>query len=191
MKSIYSLLVLTLLSGASARAETITSDYTPLTGPGCTVTASSETDPNAEIDYFDSECSGRAGYRVFHNGGDLRSWLEFKVGTAANFRVQGGIKTSLPITFAYVAGSKLEWRSTVSGGKTEPFAIIYRVAGQDESDMKHFRDVQFLQIAKLTKTGACVVGTVYATGNPTANLEARIIADRDARAATCPAESQE
>jgi hypothetical protein len=187
----FAILLLSSLSLSSAKAtERITSFYTPLSGEGCILSASSEWDEDAEIDYFKSECVARPMFRVFHNGGDLRSWIEIQFNEQPVVSLFGDIMDNAPGSFAHVSGTKLEWRTLVNGANETPFALIFRVAGQDESDEdpNSFRDIENLLIAKVAGSKVCVIGVIRATGNPRANLEARELADSQARAAVCPNE---
>ncbi len=180
-KCLFAVLSLSFLS-ASAFAGGLTTDYTPLKGKTCKTKKLGDENGG----YFTTHCKGMAGYSVILDEGDSRSSLRFKRSGSAPMDVEGGLITDKQLSFIYVAGTKVEWRSTVEHGKKTPVAIIYRVAGQDDSDadVKNWKDIQFLQVAKITPNQICVIASVLADGNE--NATARQIADEKAATFVCP-----
>ena len=155
--------IITTMSFSSlAKNANYTSDYTPL--EKCRVIESSDNDPEAQIDYFTEECPGKDGYRIFHEGGDLRSWIVIKQGNKVIADLLQAVMQNAPGPFPYVSGKVMEWRSL---GKT-PIAIIFRIAGTNETGAQ---TKSKLLVVRLTGENACLIGTT------TSNKEARKIAD--------------
>jgi hypothetical protein len=138
--------------------------YTPL--EKCRVIESSDNNPVAQIDYFTEECPGKDHYRVFHQGGDLRSWIVVKKDDEIVIDLYNEVMQNAPGSFAGVFGKKMEWRYL---GKT-PIAIIFRIAGSDYTDTG-IKNKSKLLVVRLAGENACVIGTT------TSNEEARKIAD--------------
>ena len=170
MKLVIALATLALAVSAHAKS---TSEYTNLSE--CKTIASSENDPNAEIDYFQSVCKGRDGYKVLLAGGDSRSWVQLlakgdkisnEIGFAMMFDEREGY-------FPNVAGNKLEWRYT--NGKLN--ALIVRVNGQDPDDYNKSVDtLVVIRVDAKKDAKGCVIDVVNAR-QADANAKARISAD--------------
>ena len=152
------LLLLTLTINAHAKDSNYSSAYTSL--KECKVIESSANDPKAEIDYFSEECPGKANYRIFHEGGDSRSWIVIKKGNSVVINLQNEVMQNAPgNNFRNVSGKVAEWRYK---GST-PIAFIFRIAGNEEKSK--------LFVVRLGTKKACVIGVT------TSNVEARKIAD--------------
>ncbi len=178
MKAFYALAVLALLIPTlSFAAPKFDSAYTSLENKDCQVLDSSEMNPNAEIDYFDSVCPGRDGYEVKLLGGDSRSWIGLlKKGEAYS----DGAEFHAPLFrgtegyFPNVQGTKLEWR--YADGKL--VAFILRMTAQDIEDYEKSNEnlvVLRVDTSDLSKT--CLVGSVNVAKVKKSNEAARAIAD--------------
>jgi hypothetical protein len=159
---LFFLITTTMSFSLLAKSTNYSSDYTPL--EKCRVIESSDNDPDAEIDSFSQECPGKNNYRIFHEGGDLRSWIVVKKGNEIVINLYNEVMQNAPGTFPYVSGKVMEWRYL---GKT-PIAIIFRIAGSNDTDTK---TKSKLLVVRLSGEKACVIGTT------TSNVEARKIAD--------------
>lgn len=128
--------------------------------------SSREKDP--EIDSFRHLCPGLGGYKVIHEGGDLRSWINL---------IYDGQKTDLmndtlsacPGQFPAKANDVVQWLGFRQGGVFVPYAIIYRMMSSAD-DAKQTR-LETLVIIKLDKGKSRVVGHVSAKeGNEKAEM---------------------
>lgn len=130
----------------------------------CDVIESSEQEVDAEIDYFTAECPGGDGYRVFHTGGDSRSWIVIKSGEETVIDLYNDVMRNQPGAFPFVSGKVAEWRY-----KGESLiALIFRIAG---SDLETHKLKSKLMVVRFDVKQACVIGVA------TSNEEARVIAD--------------
>jgi len=130
----------------------------------CRVIESSEQEGDAEIDYFSTECPGREGYQVFHDGEDARSWLVIKRGDKTVIDLYDDVIGNQPGAFPFVSGEVVEWRYQ---GKSL-IALIFRIAG---SDLETDKLKSQLLVVRLDAKQACVIGVA------TSNEKAREIAD--------------
>ncbi|EDN65839.1 conserved hypothetical protein, secreted [Beggiatoa sp. PS] len=156
------LITTTMSFSLLAKSANHTSDYTPL--EKCRVIESSDNDPEAQIDYFTQECPGKDNYRIFHEGGDSKSWIVIKKGNKVVVDLQQAVMQNAPGNFPYVSGKVMEWRYL---GKI-PIAIIFRIAGSNDTGTQ---TKSKLLVVRLTGENACVIGAT------TSNVEARKIAD--------------
>jgi hypothetical protein len=169
-----SFLLLGLLAAAlmplSARGEAISSLYTPLDLAQCKDATPEEIKEYGSV----SICPGLDGIDVRVAEGDLRIFVSY----GPKAETQTAAYETIP-QFNSI-GETLEWRLAKDGGRLKPFATILRfnwtVDGKTGST---------LVVTKLGKDDSCHVAYVKASGNPTANEEARAIADRDARRFQC------
>ena len=130
----------------------------------CDVIESSEQEADAEIDYFTAECPGREGFRIFHVGGDSRSWIVIKSGEETVIDLYNDVMRNQPGAFPFVSGKAAEWRY-----KGESLiALIFRIAG---SDLETDKLKSELMVVRLGGKKSCVIGT------STSNEKAREIAD--------------
>lgn len=178
MKALSALAALALLIPTlSFAGPKFDSAYTSLDDKECNLLTSSETDPEAQIDYFSSICPGRDGYQVKLLGGDIRSWIGLlKPGQAYD----DGVDFYAPLMvgaeghFPNVQGTKLEWR--YADGKL--VAFILRMTAQDiEEYEKSIENLVVLRVdtADLSKT--CLLGSVNVAKVKNANEAARAMAD--------------
>jgi hypothetical protein len=120
---------------------------------------------------FEAVFAGLGGYKLVHQSGDERSWINIRFGKntsdlySATMEAGGG-------TFPEKANDVVEWRGVEKNGRFVPYAIIYRIAaGNDETRKTHTR----LIVIKLDKERSAVIG--HAEG-PNEDKEARDIADK-------------
>lgn len=132
----------------------------------CDVIESSEQEGDAEIDYFTAECPGRERYRVFHIGGDSRSWIVIKSGEETVIDLYNDVMRNEPGAFPFVSGKVAEWR--YKGDSL--IALIFRIAG---SDLETGKLKSELMVVRLGGEKSCVIGT------STSNEKARMIADNN------------
>ncbi len=130
----------------------------------CDVIESSEQQDDAEIDYFTAECPGSEGYRVFHIGGDSRSWIVIKSGEETVIDLYNDVMRNEPGAFPFVSGKVAEWR--FKGASL--IAFIFRIAG---SDLETDKLKSELIVVRFDAKKACMIGT------STSNEKAREIAD--------------
>ncbi len=175
-------------------AGAVTSVYTDLGAEGCKPTAESEkrakdSDYMGDVEGGDSECKSLPPYRIFMSYADMRSNLAVQLPGKEPASIQSypfGSDVS-ESGFPYVSGKKLEWRAETVGGKTLPFALIYRVKSTSpDGSAGAGKEREYLQVVKVSGAAACLIGSVPATGNASANERAREVADTTARSATCP-----
>ncbi len=163
MKKLFILLTaLSVVPAVIAADAGYRSVYTSL--EGCDVIESSEQEAEPEIDYFTAECPGREGYRIFHIGGDSRSWIVIKSGEETVLDLYNDVMRNQPGAFPFVSGKVAEWRYK---GET-PIALIFRIAG---SDLETDKIKSMLIVVRFDAKKACMVGIA------TSNEEAREIAD--------------
>lgn len=125
---------------------------------------SSEQEADAEIDYFSAECPGREGYRIFHVGGDSRSWIVIKSGEETVIDLYDDVMRNQPGAFPFVSGKVAEWRYR----EESLIALIFRIAGSDLDTEKLKSE---LIVVRFDVKQACMIGVA------TSNEEARAIAD--------------
>lgn len=130
----------------------------------CDVIESSEQEAEPEIDYFTAECPGREGYRIFHIGGDSRSWIVIKSGEETVIDLYNDVMRNQPGAFPFVSGEVAEWRYR---GESL-IALIFRIAG---SDLETDKLKSELIVVRFDAKKACMIGIA------TSNEEAREIAD--------------
>lgn len=173
MKPLFATLVLALIVLGACQAQAkATSEYTSL--DDCKTLASSENDPNAEIDYFSAVCKGRDGYRVMYAGGDARSWIDLVPKTE---KIPDTIEFGISVDgrqgyFPNIAGRKLEWR--YNDGKLT--ALIVRTSGMDPESDQSRDHLTVIRINTNDVRKSCVIAVVNAR-NSKANEKARIAAD--------------
>lgn len=158
------------LSSSAACAEEISSVYTPLDFAKC-----KDATPDDMKEYGSvSICPGHDGIDVRVAEGDLRIFVSY----GPNAATQTAAYETIP-QFNSI-GETLEWRGAKETGTWSPFATIVRFRWDVDG-----KKGSTLVVTKLGKDDACHVAYVEATGNPHANDQARMIADRDARAFRC------
>ena len=158
------------LSSSAACAEEISSVYTPLDFAKC-----KDATPEDMKDYGSvSICPGQDGIDVRVAEGDLRMFVSYGPDAATQTAAYETVPQFNSI------GETLEWRGAKEAGTWSPFATIVRFRWDVDG-----KKGSTLVVTKLGKDDACHVAYVEATGNPQANEQARMIADRDARAFRC------
>jgi hypothetical protein len=168
------LLLSMLFSAAIASAAKYDSDYTSVAVSDCKTIASYQ-DPYVEIDYYDRECAGKAGYIVNVAGGNLRYSPDL-VYQGALIDLRTLIDLPNPMSFHDVGSNKVEWRYRLSKGKKEYVALIYRI-NADNYDEKtgDFKSSSTLYVIRLKGADSCLVGKVERSADM--NKRARAIAD--------------
>ncbi|RVD12710.1 MAG: hypothetical protein EOS73_24830 [Mesorhizobium sp.] len=165
--------------GQAAQADGISSAYTDLDSKkDCVTYAQAE---EGDGDWAELACSGYRGYPVLIAYDDARESLFYGF-------PPGGDMTTVWESFSGFnsSGAKIEWRIETTGDKAVPYAAIHRRSISNPEDEK--KPTEVLLVAKVGHMGArdgCTVGLVLATGNPTANDQARKLADDKARTFAC------
>jgi hypothetical protein len=157
-----------------ARAEEISSVYSSLDLKKC-----KDITPKDAKDYGTVwRCQGYGGIDVRVAEGDLRIYVSY----GPKAEQQTAAQETLP-QFNMI-GKTLEWRLKNGGGRLAPFATILRYKWDSDAV-----EGSTLVVSKLGNDDACHVAYVQASGNPTANEQAREIADRDASSFDCKRDS--
>jgi hypothetical protein len=168
MKKLFMLLTCFCISPGVVADDTPAADadyrsvYTSL--EKCDVIESSEQETDPEIDYFTAECPGREGYRIFHIGGDSRSWIVIKREEETVIDLYNDVMRNEPGAFPFVSGKAAEWRYR---GESL-IALIFRIAG---SDLQTQKLKSKLIVVRFDVNQACVIGGAIS------NEAAREIAD--------------
>ncbi|MEI9408419.1 hypothetical protein [Mesorhizobium salmacidum] len=159
----------------AAQAGEISSAYTDLDWKkDCVTYAQAE---QGDGDWADLACSGYRGYSVLIGYDDARESLFYGF-------PPGGDMTSAWESFSALnsSGAKVEWRIETNGDKAVPFAVIHRRSISDPEDETKKTEVLLVaKVAQMDARDGCTVGLVLATGNLTANDQARKIADEKAK----------
>ncbi|MHB2267584.1 hypothetical protein [Aliihoeflea sp. PC F10.4] len=180
MRSI--LIAAALLCATAARAE-IVSEYTDFDADGgCSMFRAA---PDGEGDWADLICAGYRGYPVIVTYTDLRYVAYYGLPPEGQLPRQAGFH---PFNHP---GTRIEWRMDRGERVEEPFAAIHRwfISTGEEGA----RDMEILTVSKVATMqdrAACFVGFVMASGNPEANVEARRIADENARDFDCASDER-
>jgi hypothetical protein len=160
----------TVLVPLPAQAEPFSSAYTALELDKC-----KDVTPDDAKDYGTVwRCQGYDGIDVQVAEGDLRMFVSF----GPNANKQTAAEETLP-QFNTIA-EKIEWRLAKEDGAWAPFATILRYGWKVDG-----KSGSTLVVTKLAKDNACHMAYIVASGNPKANEQARVIADRDAAAFVC------
>lgn len=165
--------------GQAAQADGISSAYTDLDSKtDCVTYAQAE---EGDGDWAELACSGYRGYPVLIAYDDARESLFYGF-------PPGGDMTTVWESFSGFnsSGAKIEWRIETKGDKAVPYAAIHRRSISNAEDEK--KPTEVLLVAKVGQMDArdgCTVGLVLATGNSTANDQARKLADDKARTFAC------
>jgi hypothetical protein len=155
-------LLVPLSSLAQGRAASV---YTSVAEDDCTTIDSSDSDPEAEIDYYTGHCRGKNGFIVQISGGDIRYSLSLLYkGKEIRFTQIG--------YFHDMGSSKVEWRGLTNGdGSVTKFhSLIYRLKIDDYGQS---RDTLF--VVRLNGLRSCLIGNVQQSAKM--NEAARKIAD--------------
>ena len=122
--------LLTPLLFLSAFAGEVRSIYSSTGFKVVGVLSSSELEREPEVDHFEHLCPGYGGYELLHRSGDLCSWIDvrFKQQTSDLYAATMGAARG---NFAHKANDLVEWRGILEGTTFTPYAIIYRINGQN------------------------------------------------------------
>lgn len=163
----------------AARAADISSAYTDLDSKkDCVTYAQAE---QGDGDWADLACSGYRGYPVLIAYDDARESLFYGF-------PPGGDMTSAWESFSGFnsSGARVEWRIETNGDRAVPFAVIHRrTISNAEDENKPTEVLLVAKVAQMDVREGCTVGLVLATGNPTANDQARKLADEKAKNFAC------
>lgn len=181
-RSILVLIAILMAYNVSAFASTkkapplaLKSISTSLDPKDCITMQFSETDPEAEIDFYSAECPGFGGYRVYVSGSDLRYkvWLEYE---------NTELRLSDIVSFHDLGSFKLEWfyQKTVEG-QIQYRALIHRLNVMHPTGVDDAANESLLIVTRLNGKKTCTVGIVKPSAQQ--NAQARDIA---ARAHTLP-----
>jgi len=124
-------------------------------------------------DWIRMRFQGFGGYDLLFLAGDARSWLN----VVHDDQVSDLLSVTMehaPGSFAHKANEVVEWRGTHQGKTFTPYAIIYRIAGTDESTGQ---DRTRLLVFHLKEGNAVFAGRAEGAGE---GEKARAIADRNA-----------
>lgn len=137
--------------------------YTSIQKKDCRVVYDSETDPNAEIDRLDMNCSGVGGYKLKVSGADLR----YSVSLISGRKV---IRLSQYMGFHDIGSNQVEWIK--QNGRVT--ALIHRIVATVDVEQSS----SFLLVSKLNGANSCTVAEIAPEAGKNQNAEARAIALR-------------
>ncbi len=170
---LFAMSVLSVTASWSFGADRKVVAVTSIKDEACVLINADSLQPEPEIDFFRQECAGLAGYQVIFAGGDIRSYISLKYGSAeeVTFRVSTG-------QFPNVSGDTIEWRATVKDNDKAVYeSIVFKVEGGDPESEGASKVIKTWVAVKLDGADSCVVGSVLDDGSD-ASLEAiRKIAD--------------
>lgn len=166
-----------VLTAGPAAAGNISSEYTKLVAErDCSVVSAAGEEGG---DWANLVCNGYRGFPVMIAYSDLRESLHYGFPPAGDLAPRwesfGGFNST---------GDTIEWRIETDDDGPLPFATIHRwTISRGDGD----GEVQVLVVEKVALPGGegCVVGYVVATGNGSANEQAREVADGFARDFAC------
>ena len=113
---------------------------------------------------------GFGGYQLVHAAGDERSWINLRYHGKTTDLYSATMEAG-PGSFPRKANDVVEWRGVVKGDRFTPYAIIYRLEGNDEE--KGTVKTRLIVI-KLDKENSKIIG--HAQGAKE-DAEAKAIAD--------------
>jgi len=143
----------------SAAEPKAMSEFTTTDPKKVNILEDSDREKDPPVDYFTHLCPGLGGYKVIHEGGDLRSWINLVYNGKMTDLMQDTL-TSCPGQFPAKANDTVEWRGYHKGDKFAPYAIIYRMMSSADDD-KQTRLETFV-VVKLDGENSRVVGHVPA-----------------------------
>ncbi len=161
------------LSSASAQDGKPASEFTTTNPKKVKIIEDSSREKNPEIDHFRHLCPGLGGYKVYHEGGDLRSWINLEFGGKKTDLMGDTLAACQPGQFPAKANDVVQWRGIRKGGAFIPYGIIYRMMASKD-DEKQTRMETFI-IIKLDGANSRVVGHVPAKEG---NEKAEALADK-------------
>ncbi len=148
-----------LAAVAPAAAQTPVSEYTSTASENCRKFGKARGGDD-EGNSSREECRGFGGYSVLVVGDDDRSWIEVKYGNTIS-NLYEGTMAAAPGTFPNKANDTVEWRGVRRDGALQPYAIIYRLSGTDDSGTKRRTR---LVVIKLNRGRSSVVGFAEGAG---------------------------
>jgi hypothetical protein len=157
---------------ATAAEPKPVSEFTTTDPKKVKILEDSAREKNPEIDHFKHLCPGLGGYQVIHEGGDLRSWINLRIGGKTTDLMQATL-AACPGQFPAKANHVVQWRGYGAGKGFVPFAIIYRMTSSAD-DAKQ-TPIETLVVIKLDKEKSRVVGHVPSKDG---NVKAEEMADR-------------
>lgn len=174
---------LSFLTASVGHAE-IVSEYTDFDADsGCGVHRMAD---EGDGDWADLACGGYRGYPVLLSYTDLRETIFY------GFPPEGELPRKPGFHPFNHAGPRIEWRIDRQERSETPFAAIHRwfvaAGGEGRSDTEI---LVVSKVAGLADRAGCFVGYVMASGNPGANVEAREMADANARDFACGTDAPE
>lgn len=123
---------------------------------------------------FEGVFAGLGGYRLVHLSGDDRSWLNVRYGKKTVDLYEKTMKAG-PGSFPRKANDVVEWRGVERDGRFQPYAIIYRLEGNDDEKR---RTKTRLIVIKLDPENSKVIGFAQGVNE---DAKARAIADGSRR----------
>ena len=135
--------------------------------------ASSEFEPQPEIDHFKAICPGYGGYELVYEGGDARSWIEVRFGEKQS-DLWGDTMGAARGMFPYKTNDVVEWRGVIEDGAFQPYAIIYRISANHPDSEKPEETFSTLLVIALKKGESSLIGTANGEGE---NAKAQKMAD--------------
>lgn len=177
MRFVFVALIASLFGSAPALTDEFSSAYTKIDPDNdCTIIAKAAA---GDGDWVSLVCNGYRGYPVHIGYSDLRESIHYGF-------LPGGDQAPRWESFAAFnsTSNTIEWRLRRSGDLTIPIATIHRWIVEGSETLK----TEILVIEKVGQASGskgCAVGYVVATGNDSANQQARKIADTQVSAFNC------
>jgi hypothetical protein len=165
------LLAFCFVTVAAAEPKPV-SEFTTTAPTKVKILEDSAREKNPEIDHFKHLCPGLGGYKVIHEGGDSRSWINLEFGGRTT-DLQRETLAACQGQFPAKANDIVQWRGFRAGKAFLPYAIIYRMTSSAD-DAKQ-TPIETLIVVKLDKEKSRIVGHVPATEG---NAKAEEMADR-------------
>ncbi len=120
---------------------------------------------------FEGVFAGLDGYQLVHSAGDERSWINIRYrGKTTNLYAE--TMKAGPGSFPRKANDVVEWRGVLQGARFTPYAIIYRLEGNDE-ETRHTKTC--LIVIKLEGENSRIIGHAQGAHE---DAEAKAIADK-------------
>lgn len=134
--------------------------YSSVADQDCVMMRSSETDPNAQIDYFEMQCPGVDGYQVMLEGGDARSWIglikpgqSYAQGVSFMAQFQSGAGGYFP----NVMGERVEWAYV--NGKLAALTVRSTAVNPDD-ETKTLDRLVVIRLNEADLAKSCWIGSV-------------------------------
>ncbi len=175
MKALLALAFAALLAGASAAEPKPVSKYTTTDPKKVKILEDSAREKKAEVDFFKHLCPGLGGYKVIHEGFDLRSWINLQFGGKTTDLRRDTVTACEPGHFPAKANDVVEWRGIQKGGSFAPYAILFRMRATLEPDDGKRTPVETFIIIKLDGEKSRIVGHIPAKEG---DAKAEELADR-------------